>query len=285
MRDGYGKNKLFFLVVLSIVGIMLMPYGIFGLTQNGSRGKNRDIFRTESESRSDAEAESQGGSRHQDSGSDFQRDGEDERVAESIDWVVGITVKDLSRNVIYASGNGVVMENDGDELCIVTAGHVLERTDGDGHVLISFWTKENWTGAVAFEMECTHYERVQDADLAFLFLTKEQVGADDIENRRLQAVSVAKKQDYDALQTGDTVRTIAWDEEQKVIYEGTLLEIWNYVEDFSQYMILADCVMRPGMSGCGLYNAQDQLIGIACGGNEAGQLAAVPLHVVEACRK
>ena len=272
-----------------------MPYGIFGSTQHDSRGKSGDVSPAESEQYSDVATESQGGKQsdatesqggnQQDNNSVSQGAGKGEYAMDGIDGVVGIMVKDLSRNVIYASGNGVVIDNAGEELCIVTAGHVLERTGADGHVLVSFWTQENWTGAAAYTLECDRYERIQDADLAFLFLSKEQLGAVDIEEREVQVVPVAPKQVYDDLQAGDAVRTIAWDEEQRVIYEGALLENWIYVEDFSQYMMVADCFMRPGMSGCGLYNDTGELLGVACGGNDAGQLVAVPLHVVEAYRR
>jgi len=195
-----------------------------------------------------------------------------------MDSVVEITVKDTEKNVIYASGNGVVLENRGGEICIVTAAHVLERAGTDGKVFVGFRDQENWAGTAKNEIECSRYETAADADLAFLFFEKAQIGEVD-------EVPVCEKTEYDKLQAGDIVRTIGWDEDQKVIYEGELQESWIFVEDFSQYMMLADCVLRPGMSGCGLYNTADQLIGIACGGNEEGQTAAVPLHIVQARRK
>ncbi|MBR1703024.1 MAG: trypsin-like peptidase domain-containing protein [Lachnospiraceae bacterium] len=255
MRDGYGRNKLFFLVILSMVGILLMPYGILG-KPGRSTGKNNE------ESTSDIV---------------------DSVAVDSVtvDSVVEIAVKDTAQNVIYASGNGVVLEMNEKEICIVTAGHVLDRVAEDKQVVVGFRDPENWTHDAEFEIVCDRYETVWDADLAFLFLTRAEL---EKEKLQPQKVSVAEKQDYDGLKAGDTVRTIGWDEGQKVVYEGELQENWIFVEDFSQYMMLAECVMRPGMSGCGLYNAQDQLIGIACGGNEAGQLAAVPLHVVQTGR-
>ncbi len=261
MRDGYGRNKLFFLVILSMVGILLMPYGILG-KPGRSTGKNNE-----------------------ESTSDIVDSMAVDSVAVNgveVDSVVEIAVKDTAQNVIYASGNGVVLEINEKEICIVTAGHVLDRVAEDKQVVVGFRDPENWTHDAEFEIVCDRYETVRDADLAFLFLTRV-----DLEKEKLQpqTVPVAGKQDYDGLKTGDTVRAIGWDEGQKVVYEGELQDNWIFVEDFSQYMMLAECVMRPGMSGCGLYNAQDQLIGIACGGNEAGQLAAVPLHVVQARRE
>ncbi|MBQ8117394.1 MAG: trypsin-like peptidase domain-containing protein [Lachnospiraceae bacterium] len=259
MRGGYGKNKLFFMVIAVIVGMLMMPYSM----QAKIEKKHRENLMEREQSADSAQS------------TDDMRMTENMADAGTLDPIVEITIKDSSGEVIRASGNGVVLANGENGLCIVTAGHVLDRADADAKVLVGFRDQENWVGAAKNEVGCGRYQIVPDADLAFLFLNKEDVG-------EVQVVSVCEKQEYDRLTRGDVVRTIGWDEEQKVIYEGELQENWVFVEDFSQYMMAAECVLRPGMSGCGLYNAQDQLIGIACGSNKDGQLVAVPLHVLQA---
>lgn len=289
MRAGYGKNKLFFLVAMVIAGMALAPYGVLGLPRNDGAVSGEGRY-AESDDR--GEKDGYGEKDRQDS-SEGNRQG-DEGEAETLDAAVVIEVRDASRAIIYASGNGVILEigdeeSGNEELCIVTAGHVLDRAGADGHVTVSFWEQESWSGEAKLELECSRYEIAEDADLGFLFLPKEQIdselaGLTDAGESQgnLRPASAAAKQEYDSLQAGDTVQTIGWDENRKVICEGTLLENWIYVEDFGQYMMVADCESREGMSGCGLYNDTGQLIGIVCGGNGERQLAAVPLHVVQA---
>jgi len=95
-------------------------------------------------------------------------------------------------------------------------------------------------------------------------------------------VDQVKLRHPDCLKEGDIVRIRGRGEEGQTEYKGTLRDTWIYVEDFSQYMMTANCSIDPGMSGCGLYDENGALIGIACGGNEENVLTAVPLHVVMA---
>ncbi len=61
-------------------------------------------------------------------------------------------------------------------------------------------------------------------------------------------------------------------------YEGIVLEPMVIIEDYGQYMILAQCEGKPGMSGGGLFDERGYLLGVLSGVNENGQVAAVPLH-------
>lgn len=220
MREGYGKSKLFFLVVISLVGILLMPYR-FGT------GK-----------------------------------------ADAVQEKVAITVSNRERNAYLAQGCGVVYAKDDGGIWIVTAGHVLERAISPDDILI---TLKKESGKV--EAVCEEYVISANADIAFL----------RIEGKYLVNMpEFPDKEQYDMLQRGDGIRLYDIRDEEDVIYEGTLLESWIYVDDFEQYMMLAECRMDPGMSGGGLWNENGKMIGIVCGANSDGILAAVPLHVVSA---
>ncbi|MCM1113243.1 MAG: serine protease [Muribaculum sp.] len=169
-----------------------------------------------------------------------------------------------------ASGSGVVWQADAHTLWIVTAGHVLSRAGGENRVFVEF-------GADAV-VECTAYETAGEVDLAFLRIDR----AADL--RQIKPVPPATdKESYDGLQASDAVWAEGSREGRPVRYDGTLVEPWIYVEDFAQYMMVAECGVEPGMSGGGLYDGAGHLIGIVCGGSGEGELAAVPLHVVQAC--
>lgn len=208
--------------------------------------------------------------------------------------IVMVRVGKPAEQVLYASGSGVVYAMSEKELWIVTAGHVLEHV-GDGAVWVDFAgaadgraTDETGgdtqsavrdeTGAAAV-VQCDAYELTEDADLAFLCISLESIPGGIRDQLILPGTD---KERYDALGESDAVRVRGFGENGLVSYDGILTESWIYVEDFAQYMMVADCALEPGMSGGGLFDDAGNLIGIACGGNESGELAAVPLHVVQA---
>lgn len=208
--------------------------------------------------------------------------------------IVMVRVGKPAEQVLYATGSGVVYALYEEQLWIVTAGHVLENVK-DAAVWIDFAgtadgraTDESGedtqsavgdgTGAAAL-VQCDAYELTEDADLAFLCISLESIPG-GIRDRLI--LPGTDKEHYDALGESDAVRVRGFGENGLVSYDGILTDFWIYVEDFSQYMMVADCAIEPGMSGGGLFDDEGNLIGIACGGNASGELAAVPLHVVQA---
>lgn len=186
------------------------------------------------------------------------------------DPTVAVYVEGRTPGVWAAAGSGVILDVGEDALWIVTAGHVLERAGEECPVKVKFGE-----GSTA---ECTRYELAADADLAFLCIFKEALP----EGCRERTAAKTDKAGYDGLAGGDIVQTMGYRDGEPVIFSGTVSEPWIYVEDFEQYMLVAACEMDYGMSGGGLYDERGMLIGIVCGANEQGELAAVPLHVVQA---
>lgn len=190
---------------------------------------------------------------------------------------VAICVGQSGSDALAASGSGVIFEKSEDMLWIVTAGHVLEKVDAESPVYVDFPNVRDSVEGVT--VQCTDYDVLTEADLAFLCLGREEIP----EKVWHELGAVEKdKGSYDALQASDKVYISGYREGSLFICEGTLEEFWIYVEDFEQYMMLAKCELYPGMSGGGLYDEEGHLIGIVCGNNEQGEVAAVPLHVVEA---
>ena len=203
---------------------------------------------------------------------------ETETVEYEIDGrIVLVKAGEPERNVLTAVGSGVVYAVSEEYLWIVTAGHVLENA-GNYTVWVDFGGVADATGS-ATGVVCSAYELAESADLAFL-----QLPLNDI-SRGIRAQLLLPRTDkkrYDALRREDVVCVRGFVDDKCISCEGVLTDSWILVEDFDQYMMLADCKIEPGMSGGGLYDEEDNLIGIACGGNEKGELAAVPLHVVQA---
>ncbi len=186
------------------------------------------------------------------------------------DQTVAVYVDGQTPGALAAAGSGVILAAAPDALWIVTAGHVLERAGSEHAVQVEFSD-----GSIA---ECLQYELVRDADLAFLCIPKENLP----EKCREYPVAETDKESYDALESGDAVCLTGYREGRLSAFSGVLSESWIYVVDFEQYMMVAECEMEYGMSGGGLYDEAGHLIGIACGGNGQGELAAVPIHVVRA---
>ena len=135
-------------------------------------------------------------------------------------------------------------------------------------------------------LRCGECKAVDDADLAFLVLDggKARAAFRDLELnvREIQAAAFPNKDNYDQLAQGDAVHMTEYKNGKASFSWGILEDPWIYVEDFGQYMMLAKCPVSAGLSGCGLYDGGDRLLGIICGMNTSGQAVAVPLHMVMA---
>lgn len=198
----------------------------------------------------------------------FSKDPESENLADMLqESASGVMVKIFAGNV---SGSGVILKTDGEVFSVVTAAHVLEQTQGT--VWVTFW--DGWA------VECSSYWKAAEADAAFI-----QVPVKEIPSEHLETYLVANtdKKSFDGLQKGAGV--IVMGSENGVAgnaYEGTLVDPWIYLEDFKQYMMLVNGTARQGMSGGGVFDQSGHFIGILCGGNEEGELAVLPLSVIEA---
>lgn len=196
---------------------------------------------------------------------------------------VAVYVEGQTAGALAAAGSGVILAADEDALWVVTAGHVLERAtkepSGEKQT-VKEHSGEEHSVKVEFGdgsiVECQRYECVRDADLAFLCILKENLP----EKFRECPAADTDKESYDALEAGAAICLTGYQDGRPCMFSGVLSEPWIYVADFEQYMMVAVCEMNSGMSGGGLYDEAGHLIGIACGGNGQGELAAVPLHVV-----
>lgn len=177
----------------------------------------------------------------------------------------GMMVQLVAGNV---SGSGVLWKVQGDELWIATAAHVV--TQGTDAVEITF--------SDGFHMTAERVAADADTDIALLAVNLRDITAEHLEEYCVANVdeeSAASLQAEDGIIVMASGKGVAAD-----AYEGKVVNPWIYVEDFGQDMLLLKADAEPGMSGGGIFDSRGHFLGILCGGDESGQLAAVPISVI-----
>ena len=169
-------------------------------------------------------------------------------------------------------GSGVIIEADSLCLRVATAAHVLEKWDGAAKI----------TFDDGFEVSADKLIKAEKQDLAILEIPRDALLEKDGMNVITDHGQVIKsatfdQQAYDNLENGDLV--IALGSRTGVgedAYAGVILQDYAYFADFDAYMILADVMVTPGMSGGGLFDAKGNLLGVICGISEEGEVAVAP---------
>lgn len=167
-------------------------------------------------------------------------------------------------------GSGVIYGTEGEKMLILTAAHVLEEAENSVRV----------TFADGLSVACNDFACFEIGDIGII-----RVECSDIpeENMGFYLRACVDKESFDAVEPGDGC--IVMGSRTGVAaeaYEGIVLEPWIYMEDYEQYMIWVKAEGRPGMSGGGLFDRQGHFLGILSGGNEDGELAVVPLSLIQA---
>lgn len=167
----------------------------------------------------------------------------------------------------YLSGQGVLYSCEGENAYILTAGHMMLGMNIGTECDVTF-------GVSGDTKKATLLYFSENADIAIL-----QAAKDDFKRAKPAAFEVSR---YDALKEGDTVRFLCYEEGMDVeATEGTVTDIWIYLDDFGINMMLVEAETHSGMSGCGVYDAEGYLVGILCGSSEDGTEAAIlPLSII-----
>lgn len=165
-------------------------------------------------------------------------------------------------------GSGVIYGTDQGKLLILTAAHVLEEA-GDG-LRVTF--------ADGLSVVCGDCVSYDIADLGLLRVDAADIPTENLE--RYLRVNV-DKESFDAVEPGDGCIVMGSKTDVAAeAYEGIVLDGWIFLEDYGQYMMWVKAEVRPGMSGGGLFDSRGHFLGILSGGNEDGELAAVPLSLI-----
>lgn len=165
-------------------------------------------------------------------------------------------------------GSGVIYEDRGDTFLIVTAAHVLEHDPGEIQVTFPDGTQVSANGR----------EITANNDLAFLQVAKDKLSVGENEGADFLPAKT-DRETFDALEVYDDVWMYSEGEEIPVY--AFVVDPWIYVEDFDQYMMLLQGNIVPGMSGGGVFTEDGIFVGILCGADDTGKVAAVPYSIVE----
>ena len=184
--------------------------------------------------------------------------------------LVQVQVEDASNNMCKNAGTGVVYHVSDTGIWIATATHVLEEKREADVIIVT---------AAGEMVQCHKWSEASDSDLTFLFLEYEAMAQ---ESKPVFVPIKTDKASYDVMTEDTPITAVGYSDGELVECRGRLTNAWIYVEDFAQYMILAECEVYPGMSGGGMYDDASNCIGMICGGNEEGELVAVPWHVMQA---
>ena len=166
-------------------------------------------------------------------------------------------------------GSGIVYQKDREQFVIVTAAHVLEQEQNQ--VQVTFYDD--------FMEESSSCYVSENSDVAFVLVPTDEMSAG--QRKEYTAASVDKEV-FDQLTGGATVLFQSAMEEMGAPQQGSVLENWIYVEDFQQYMMLLQGKIAPGMSGGGVFDQNENFLGILCGAKEEGEIAAIPLSIIQA---
>lgn len=173
-------------------------------------------------------------------------------------------------------GSGVLYRNNGENMIVVTAAHVLEQNEGT--ITITF--------SDGYSVPCNTFYISATSDLAFLNIPLQEIP--DKNAKKYITVQIDKGA-FDSIQGGSEVMFLAEgttytsaEEPEISAYIGTVIDHWIFIEDFNQYMMLIQGDIEPGMSGGGVFDTTGNFLGILCGESMYGEVAAVPLSIIEA---
>lgn len=182
-------------------------------------------------------------------------------------------------NMKNAHGSGIIWEITPENIIIVTNKHVLDYWDGQ-------------VSNVRFPQG--YYARAgilgisEEYDIAFL--TVDNTELDYTQLKQLRYVH-RNLETYRELQEGDELFCVGAKKERaadsgyaegssEAYCQGSIGNMWQYIDEFGEYMIYGYGYGVPGMSGGGTFDAKGNLIGMISGGTENGEIASVPLTLI-----
>lgn len=173
-----------------------------------------------------------------------------------------------------AYGSGVIWKMTSDKIVIVTNKHVLEYWD-ESVSSVYFWQNVSVPASILNESE--------DYDIGFLAVDSSELDYGVLEQLQYVHWDMAAYQD---LQSGDEMFCVGagnetvQDEEELFFYQGIIGDMWQYIDEFAEYMIYGHGNAVPGMSGGGTFDAKGNFIGMISGGTTKEETASVPLPVI-----
>jgi hypothetical protein len=184
------------------------------------------------------------------------------------------------------SGSGVIIGVEDSKAVVATAAHVLGNLDGeiDGDVNVSAGMGN---GSVEVRVylggewkSCSDVWRSSDADLGILWV---ELSGAQVEGYSDLVAATIDKSEFDRAAEGDGIVVQGYEGGETFRSQsGMIKNPWIYTEDFQQYMMWGTADVYPGMSGGGVFSEKGYLLGILCGNNAEGDIAVLPLSIVQA---
>jgi len=178
------------------------------------------------------------------------------KIAETSAKVQGSVITivvDVVQNGIYGQGigSGLIYQQDGDYLYIITNAHVVEDAQ-----TISMYTK----GDELFELTLIGSDT--ESDIAVVALDTTQLSAE-----QLSSLTVAEMGDSDAIRSGDIAIAVG-SPYDLAYYNSVTVGVISYpkreltISTTPSTYIQTDAAINPGNSGGALFNEQGQVVGI-----------------------
>ena len=178
-------------------------------------------------------------------------------------------------------GCGNVYECSEDAIIIVTARHILEdakagTSAGDASIQVTFYDGE--------ASQAKLIKEDSGLDVAFLEINKKELPAHGLGYQAVAMTSSDVNKEYgkpDAtLNPGTNIylRNALKDQ----VYAGTIELPSVYSEDFGTEVILCYCVVDDGMSGTGLFDEENNYLGMLLGSTEDGEAVCLDVAGIKA---
>lgn len=176
-------------------------------------------------------------------------------------------------------GSGSIYRMLEDEIIIVTNRHVLQYWSKD--CFVTFFNGAVTTGTLIGVSD--------EADLGFISIPTSAFTYQELLSFKNVRVPVKlpldswHKEDTESISERDKIFfiDIASDWRSPVCIEGEVIAPFMFLEEFQMEMLYGKGNAVPGMSGSGVFDRYGNYVGMITGGTLQGEIAAVPVEVIE----
>ncbi|MCQ2519489.1 MAG: serine protease [Lachnospiraceae bacterium] len=160
--------------------------------------------------------------------------------------------------------SGIIVDITNEKVVMLTAGHLMTGFDQG---IITFATGNAGFGDVVYISE--------NPDLCILSFKTECIDESLLKQLTYMKVDISN---FDNLSEGDEVyflgSAIATGSNAT---KGTVASKNFYMSDYDAWMLYLYADVMAGMSGCGVFDSDGELVGILCAGNGSGEAVAIKL--------
>lgn len=182
-------------------------------------------------------------------------------------------------NMGNAYGSGIIWEMTSDNIVIVTNKHVLD-----------YWNEQ--VSNVLFPPGVYASAEIlgisEEYDVGFLIVDSKELDYIELEQLRYAHFDMNA---YQEMQEGDDIFCVGATsvhsegaenivQSNGIYLQGSIGNMWQYIDEFGEYMIYGYGYGIPGISGGGTFDARGNLIGMISGGTMVGEIASVPLTII-----